>query len=129
MRCLRVPYRGITTVSSTSVRWCDEEANIDNMNDLTGRMLQEFKTWRRDENGLKPITLHGQLGALRIFLRWGESIDAVEEGLHDKIVMSVLNKDDEQSEDVLRSEDTEKVLASRVGQTTQRRPKGCKSLA
>ena len=92
------------------IRWCDEEASIDNMNELTGRKLQEFKTWRRDENGLKPITLRGQLDALRIFLRWCESIDAVEEGLHDKIVMPVLKKDDEQSEDILRSEDAEKVL-------------------
>jgi site-specific recombinase XerD len=93
------------------VRWCAEEASIDNMNELTGRQLQEFKTWRRDENGLKPITLRGQLDALRIFLRWCESIDAVEKGLHDKIVMPVLKKDDEQSEEILRSEDAEKVLA------------------
>ncbi len=93
------------------VRWCAEEASIDNMNDLTVRKLQEFKTWRRDENGLKPITLRGQLDALRIFLRWCESIDAVEKGLHDKIVMPVLKKDDEQSEEIHRSEDAEKVLA------------------
>jgi hypothetical protein len=51
-------------------RWCAEEASIDNMNDLTGRKLQDFKTWRRDEYGLKPITLCGQLDVLRIFLRW-----------------------------------------------------------
>lgn len=92
------------------IRWCDEEASIDNMNELTGRKLQEFKTWRRDENGLKPITLRGQLDALRIFLRWCESIDAVERDLHEKIVMPVLKKDDEQAEEILRAEEAERIL-------------------
>lgn len=92
------------------IRWCDEVENIDNMNELTGRKLQEFKVWRRDENGLKPITLRGQLDALRIFLRWCESIDAVERDLHEKIVMPVLKKDDEQGEEILRSEEAENIL-------------------
>ncbi|ELZ41076.1 integrase family protein [Halorubrum saccharovorum DSM 1137] len=81
------------------------------MNDLTGRKFQDFKTWCRDENGLKPITLWGQLATLRIFLRWCESIDAIEKGLHAKIVMPVLKKDDGQSEEILRSENAENVLA------------------
>jgi len=47
------------------------------MNNLTGRKLQQFKTWRRDDGDLKPITLEGNLDAFRVFIRWCESTDAV----------------------------------------------------
>ena len=60
------------------VRWCEEVACIDNLNNLSGRDLQQYKTWRRDDGDLKSISLEGQLDSLRIFLRWCKSIDAVE---------------------------------------------------
>jgi site-specific recombinase XerD len=50
------------------IRWCDERG-IENMNDLSGRKLQEFRTWRRDDGDLKPVTLEGNLDALRVFIR------------------------------------------------------------
>jgi len=65
------------------IRWCDKEG-IDNMNDLTGRNLQEFRTWRRDDGELKPVTLEGNPDALRVFIRWCKSYNTVPEGLHDK---------------------------------------------
>jgi integrase len=71
------------------------------MNDLSGRKLQEFRTWRRDDGDLKPVTLEGNLDALRVFIRWCESIDAVAQGLHEKIIMPTLSKEDEQAEAVL----------------------------
>jgi len=79
------------------IRWCQEVEGLDNMNDLTGRKLQQFKTWRRDDGDLKPITLEGNLDALRVFIRWCESIDAVEPGLHEKFeaLMPSLDKNEE----------------------------------
>jgi site-specific recombinase XerD len=91
------------------IRWCDQRG-IDNMNDLTGRKLQAFRTWRQEDGDLKPITLEGNLDALRVFIRWAESIDAVHEGLHDKIIMPTLSKEDEQSEDILTAEEAERLL-------------------
>jgi site-specific recombinase XerD len=91
------------------IRWCDEKG-IDNMNDLTGRKLQEFRTWRRDDGDLKPVTLEGNLDALRVFIRWCESFNAVPEGLHEKIIMPTLSKEDEQSESILTAEEAEPVL-------------------
>jgi len=90
-------------------RWCEKQG-IGNMNDLSGRDLQQFKTWRRDDGELKSITLEGNLDALRTFLRWCESIDAVEDGLHDKIIMPVLKKDDEQSDQILRMGRAKEIL-------------------
>ncbi|WP_336035168.1 tyrosine-type recombinase/integrase [Halobacterium yunchengense] len=88
------------------IRWCQDVEGLDNLNDLSGRDLQRFKTWRRDDGGLKPITLQGQLDALRIFIRWCGSIDAVEQDLHEKFdaLMPELKKTDEQSESILRSD-------------------------
>ncbi len=84
------------------IRWCDME-EINNMNDLSGRDLHQYKTWRRDEGDLKPISLESQLDTLRIFIRWCESIDAVETDLHETVanIRPTLTKSDEQSETIL----------------------------
>jgi site-specific recombinase XerD len=94
------------------VRWCEEVEEIDNMNDLSGRAIQRFKTWRRDEGGLKPVTLRSNLDSLRLFLRWCESIDAVEQDLHEKVdvLMPTLNKNDEQSNSILNSDEAESII-------------------
>lgn len=63
------------------IRWCEPEG-IDNTNDLSGRDLYRFKTWHRDDGDLTPLSLGSQLDTLRMFIRWCESIDAVEEKLH-----------------------------------------------
>jgi site-specific recombinase XerD len=88
------------------IRWCDIEG-IDNMNDLTSRQLLQYKTWRRDDGDLKPISLKTQLDTLRIFLRWCGSIDAVESDLHETIeaIIPTLKKTDEQNEVILDTED------------------------
>ncbi|WP_435334761.1 tyrosine-type recombinase/integrase [Haloarchaeobius sp. TZWWS8] len=92
------------------IRWCDDVADVENMNDLSGRDLQRFRTWRRDDGDLKPITLEGNLDALRVFLRWCESIDAVRDGLHEKIIMPILSKEEERSRAILRAERAEEIL-------------------
>ncbi|ELY51071.1 tyrosine-type recombinase/integrase [Natronorubrum bangense] len=93
------------------IRWCENVEELENMNDLTGRKLQQFKTWRRDDGDLKPITLEGNLDTLRVFIRWCESIDAVSEGLHDKIVMPILKKHDEQADGILNGDDADELLS------------------
>lgn len=65
------------------VRWCEAEAEIDNLNALTGRSLQRFKTWRRDEGDLNLVSVRTQLSTLRVFIRWCEGINAVTPGLHE----------------------------------------------
>lgn len=94
------------------IRWCEEVVEIDNMNSLSGRDLQRFKTWRRDEGELKRISLKNQLSAVRVFLRWCESIDAVEEGLSEKVEALVpqLDKTDKQSESIFDRDQAEALL-------------------
>lgn len=72
------------------VAWCDEEG-IENLNELGGRDLYEYRIWRReggyseDDAELKTVTLRGQLSTVRAFLRFCASVDAVPEDLAEKV--------------------------------------------
>lgn len=91
------------------IRWCNEEG-IDNMNDLSGRRLHEYRLWRKEDGDLNAVSLRTQLETLRVFIRFCETIDAVPSGLHEKILLPTLSNDDEQREEILRSEQAEDVL-------------------
>lgn len=64
------------------IEWAQSEG-IENMNELTGRDLHEFRVWRRQGRGSKygevsKVILRGILTTLRKFLELCASIDAVE---------------------------------------------------
>ena len=64
------------------LEWCDER-DIENLNELTGRDLADFVAWRRGD--IAPITLQKQLSTIRMALRWWADIEAVEEGLAERL--------------------------------------------
>ncbi|MFP8954544.1 tyrosine-type recombinase/integrase [Natrialbaceae archaeon A-arb3/5] len=68
---------------SVFLEWCVEEEGIDNLNELSGRDLSAFVTWRRSD--VAPITLQKQLSSVRMALRWWADIEAVEDGLAEKL--------------------------------------------
>ncbi|WP_321169772.1 site-specific integrase [Halorarum salinum] len=51
------------------IRWCDER-DITNLNELTGRKLQEFRLWRRNDGDLCKVSVKTQIDTLRVFIRW-----------------------------------------------------------
>ncbi|SDG07230.1 tyrosine-type recombinase/integrase [Halorientalis regularis] len=67
------------------VHWCDEQEII-NLNELTGRQLQHYRLWRRNDGDLSPVTEKTQMDTLRVFIRWLESIDGVPEDLSTKVL-------------------------------------------
>jgi site-specific recombinase XerD len=77
------------------VEWCDKVAEIDNLNELTGRDLQRYKLWRREDGDLNNVSLTTQLSTLRVFIRWCEKIDAVASGTHNKILIPSLDKNED----------------------------------
>ena len=93
------------------VRWCNEEADISNLNDLSGRKLHEFRIWRRMEGDLSPATEKTQMDTLRVFVKWLESIDAVEQDLHTKVLSPTLSGDDNVRHEILESEQAEQILS------------------
>ncbi|RLM48793.1 site-specific integrase, partial [Halorubrum sp. Atlit-28R] len=51
--------------------------------DLTGRKLDDFVTWRQGD--IAPITLQKQLSSVRMALDFWSDLDAVEDGLREKL--------------------------------------------
>jgi integrase len=76
------------------VDWTDD-VGLDDTNELTGRDLMRFKTWRKRESNVEKISLNGTLAILRRFLVFCETIDAVHPGLVDRVPMPNVSEDDE----------------------------------
>ncbi|QLK25532.1 site-specific integrase [Natrinema zhouii] len=91
------------------IRWCDDEG-ITNLNDLSGRQLHEFRIWRRMEGDLSPATEKTQMDTLRVFIKWLESIDGVEQDLHTKVLSPNLTGDDNIRDEMLGSERADRIL-------------------
>ncbi|MFC7229237.1 site-specific integrase [Salinirubellus salinus] len=81
------------------IQWCDER-DIDNLNELTGRLLYEYRVWRRRDGNLSKPSLKSQMDTLRVFIRWLESIEGVAPDLHMKVRAVTLTAE-ENSRDVL----------------------------
>ncbi|MDG5778947.1 site-specific integrase [Haloarculaceae archaeon H-GB2-1] len=65
------------------VEWCEDE-QIDNVDDLTGWHFAEYETARRGRD-ISILTLDKEMGTLRRFIEYLERIEAVEDGLAEKV--------------------------------------------
>ena len=92
------------------VRWCDKR-DIDNCNTLIGRQLHQYRLWRRDEGDLAPVTEKTQMDTLRVFIRWLESVDGVEQDLSEKVLSPSITPEQNTRHETLDTEQAEKVLA------------------
>jgi site-specific recombinase XerD len=91
------------------VEWCDDE-DIHNLNDLSGRNLHSYRVQRREDEDLKPVTLQGQLSTLRVFLEFCASVDAVPEGLREKILLPTVSGEEQASRTTLEAERADRIL-------------------
>ena len=96
------------------LQFCEEEG-IENLNDLDGRHLFEYKSWRRNGTGdgrepIKKVTLKGQLATLRRLLRFAEDINAVDKNLYERINLPKLNGSEEVSESTLKPDRAFEIL-------------------
>ena len=80
------------------IEWC-HEARIDNLNDLSGRDLHRYRVWRQQDVNL--VTLRGQLATLRVFLEFCASIDAVEQGMRERVKLPDVDPSDEARDEML----------------------------
>jgi integrase len=91
------------------VRWCDEKG-IDDMTDLTGRHLQEYRLWRQEDGDLAKLTLNQQMSTLRVFLKWCGSIEAVPANLYEKVMVPRVTPEQQRREETLDAETAETIL-------------------
>ncbi|AEH37537.1 tyrosine-type recombinase/integrase [Halopiger xanaduensis] len=93
------------------IRWCNEEKSIDNLNELTGRNLHEFRLWRTNMNGgIAPVTEKTQMDTLRVFIRFLETIDAVRRDLSEKVMSPDLEGKENVRDVMLNREHAEAIL-------------------
>ena len=92
------------------VRWCDGEGDVENVNNLTGRDLHRYKLWRKEDGDLNKVSLKSQMDTLRVFMRFCETVDAVETDLHSKIISPTLGDGTGQRDVKLDSEEAEVLL-------------------
>lgn len=90
--------------------WCAER-DIENLNELTGRKLQEYRLWRRRAGDLTKASEKTQMDTLRVFIRWLESIDGVEQDLHKKVRSPDLTPQENSRDVMLEADDAEELLA------------------
>lgn len=71
------------------INWCEMEG-LDNLNDLSGRDILRYRTWRRQQNGkgdgpISEATLKTALDTLRVYLKTAAKADAVHPKLPEQI--------------------------------------------
>ncbi|ELY97919.1 tyrosine-type recombinase/integrase [Natrialba asiatica] len=96
------------------VQFCDEH-EIENLNDLSGRDLYRYRTWRREGQGddrepIKLVTLKGQLASVRRFLRFAANIDAVEPELYEQVTLPTMKNGEDVSDSTLAPERAIEIL-------------------
>lgn len=95
------------------LEFCDEN-DIDNLNRLTGRNLQRFRIWRQEGDGsykpAKKITLKHQLRTLQKFLEFAASIDAVEKGMREQVLIPAVDREEEARDVLLEQDRADEIL-------------------
>ncbi|KPN31500.1 site-specific tyrosine recombinase XerD [Halolamina pelagica] len=88
--------------------WADEYG-IDHMHDLDGWAIDEYREYlEASENA--PTTIKGKLTALTQLLKYCESLEVVEDGLHEKVELPTLTKEEETSDEKLEADEASRLL-------------------
>lgn len=90
------------------LEWCEEEAGIDNMNDVGGRDIQRFKIWRSEQ--VNTTTLKSNLDTLRVWIRFCEGVQAVRDGVSESINSPSLNGS-KTTQDIVTESTASEILA------------------
>jgi site-specific recombinase XerD len=107
--CTEATVRNHRYRTNHFVRWC-AEVGIDNLNDLSGRDIQKYRLWRKEDGDLSKLTLNGQMSTIRVFLKWAASIEAVPENLYDKVMVPRVTPEEEQRDETLGAETAQEIL-------------------
>jgi len=91
------------------LQWCENQ-EITNLNTLSGRDLQGYRLWRRDDGNLEPASKKTQMDAIRVFIRWCESIDAVNPDLSTKVTSPTLSESQAVRDAMVETDDAETIL-------------------
>jgi len=90
------------------IEFCDDQ-DIDDLNDLTGRDILQFRTWRSG-HGIAKSTLKSALDTLRVYLKNAARADGVHQKLPAQMDPPTLSSDEISRDDIVDAEQAEEIL-------------------
>ncbi|MEE6210377.1 tyrosine-type recombinase/integrase [Salarchaeum sp. III] len=94
---------------SKFAEWCEGEdtdkPRVENLNEITGRDFTRFKNWRGED--ISKVTLRTNLSALRSFMRFCVTVDAVDPVIPEKLNVPDLDHGENHNEDHMSGEEAE----------------------
>ena len=91
------------------LEWCDD-VGFDDMSDMDGRCIYEYKNYRRNQGDVNEVTLSNQLSTFRVFLRFCENLGFVEEGTVEKVMMPDIAPGEDARDVAIDAETAENIL-------------------
>jgi site-specific recombinase XerC len=94
------------------VDWCEgadtDEPRVRDLNEITGRDFTRFKNWRSED--INKVTLRTNLSALRSFMRFCVSIDAVSHAIPEKINVPNLDSGENHNDEHIDESEARAIL-------------------
>jgi len=109
MNCTESTVRNHRYRMKHFLRWCDER-EIQNLNELSGRDIQNYRLWLSQNDNLSALTIKNQLSGFRVFLKWSGSVEAVPENLYTKLMIPRVRRSERSSEQILEADQAEEIL-------------------
>jgi integrase len=91
------------------LEWCGDQ-EINNLNHLSGRDIQEYRLWRSEEGEINALTLRMQMSTLRVFLKWAGSMEAVPEDLYTKVMVPRVKRGERHRDEMLEADEAKEIL-------------------
>lgn len=97
------------------VEWC-EGNELDNLNELTGRKLHEYRYWRAQE--IAKVSLVHELRTLQKVLEFWATIDGVVDGIREQVLIPTVSGDEEPADGMLEHDRAIEILRTWIGSST-----------
>lgn len=91
------------------LEWC-EETGFDDMSEMTGKRIYEYKIHGRDVGDVTQVTLPNQLSTFRVFLRFCEKLDFVDDGTTESFMMPDVNPGEDARDTAIKAETAAEIL-------------------
>jgi len=113
--CAGTGYTHHSSLNNHFVVWCTEVRGIDDMSELTGNDLADYRVWRREVaptrvEKLRPKSEETQQKILRVFIRLCEQWGFVTPGLHEYVLVPKVDRKDEVRDEILDSRTAKRIL-------------------
>ena len=91
------------------VDWLEDQG-VSSMAEVDGLTVHNYRVHRREEDGLKKVSLQGQISTVRQFLRVLASVNAADADVAEKVLLPTVRKGEDVNEERLETGRAQKAL-------------------